>query len=232
MNAAVLPLRSWAGLCHRYGVPDLGRSLRIIVRFIMAILVCLSAASCQKRQNLLPTTEFVLAEGMIITATNPNGRVTISAGQGTERTFSGDGWSKRRNLIPRQERWRGSLGLYDPGDSFSLHGRLLAEEGRLFFKSESEALRYLSVEGGSYKPVFNNRGLVVGYNIVNIPGGKPTRMVDVWQIYINGQRPMSLQGANDSAVTIKGGSILDTAKPNPASVGYEQVLGEKEYRPE
>ena len=26
MNAAVLPLRSWVGLCHRYGVPDLGRS--------------------------------------------------------------------------------------------------------------------------------------------------------------------------------------------------------------
>jgi len=25
MNAAVLPLRSWAGLCHRYGVPDLFR---------------------------------------------------------------------------------------------------------------------------------------------------------------------------------------------------------------
>jgi hypothetical protein len=26
MNAAVLPLRSRAGLCHRYGVPDLFRS--------------------------------------------------------------------------------------------------------------------------------------------------------------------------------------------------------------
>jgi hypothetical protein len=25
MNAAVLPLRSRAGLCHRYGVPDLFR---------------------------------------------------------------------------------------------------------------------------------------------------------------------------------------------------------------
>ena len=25
MNAAVLPLRSWADLCHRYGVPDLFR---------------------------------------------------------------------------------------------------------------------------------------------------------------------------------------------------------------
>ena len=28
MNAAVLPLRSWAGLCHRYGVPDLFRYAR------------------------------------------------------------------------------------------------------------------------------------------------------------------------------------------------------------
>lgn len=194
-----------------------------------AILACLLATSCQ--QNLPTTTEFVLSEGMVITATNPNGTVTISAGPGTERTFSGDGWNKRRNLIPRDTRWCGSFGLYDPAESSSPYGRLLADEGRLFFKSESEALRYLDAEGEYFKFVFNNRGLVVGYHVESIPGGEPTRSVQVWQIYINGQRPASLRGADDTAVTMKSGTIPDTATPYPAPVGLEMTLGDKEYSP-
>jgi hypothetical protein len=199
---------------------------------VAAILFCLLSASCTAQQNLPATTEFVLSEGMVITATNPNGTITISGGSGTERTFSGDGWSKRRNLIPRDTRWNGSLGLYDPAGSDSPYGRLLVDEGRLFFKSESEALRYLYGGSDYSKPVFNNRGLVVGYHVEIIPGGEPTRSVEVWQIYINGQRPKSMRGADDTAVTIKGGTISDTAIPHPATIGLGISLGDKEYSPE
>jgi len=201
------------------------------MKVITAIIVCLLTASCQTHWDLLPTSEVVLTEGMVLTGTNPNGTVTISAGKGTERTFKGDDWSKRRELIPRTTRWYGSLGLYDPADSFTPHGRLLVDEGRLFFDSESEALRYLA-GCKNFKPVFNNHGLVFGYHVENIPGGEPTRSVQVWQIYIRGQRPESLRGAQDLAVTVKGGTIPDTAKPNPAPIGYEKTLGEKEYSPE
>jgi hypothetical protein len=169
---------------------------------------------------------------MVIRATNPKGTVTVSAGPGTERTFAGDGWRKRRNLIPRTTRWYGSLGLYDPAASFFASGRLLVDEGQLFFQSESEALRYLYQEGTYMKPVFNNRGLVFGFHVEDIPGGEPTRSVEVWQIFINGQRPQSLRGANDAAVTVLQGSIPDTAQPHPAEVGYEVRLGDKEYSPE
>ncbi len=223
----------------RYSRPEMAalwrggfnRSLKRIPR-VTASLIFLTVAAGQAQQKLPPTTEFVLSSGMAITATNLNGTVTISAGHGTERRFSGKGWSKRRNLIPRDTRWYGSLGLYDPAASASPYGRLLADEGQLFFKSESEALRYLDAEGDYFKPVFNNRGLVVGYHVENMPGGEPTRSVQVWQIYINGKRPISLPGADDTAVTIKGGVIPDTAAPHPAPVGLEMSLSDKEYTPE
>ena len=199
---------------------------------IITLLFCLSAASCQAQDKLLPTTEFVLPEGMVITASNPNGTITISAGPGTERTFSGKGWNKKRDLIPRTTRWYGSLGLYDPAGSDSPYGRVLVDEGRLFFKSESEALRYLYPGSDYSKPVFNNHGLVVGYHVENIPGGEPTRSIEIWQIYINGKRPQSMRGADDAAITVKNGSILDEATPHDAPVGLEMTLGEKEYSPE
>jgi len=199
---------------------------------IAAVLFCLLTAVSQGNDGLLPYTETVLSKGMTITATNPNGVVTISGGSGTSRTFSGPGWSKKRNLIPRTTRWYGTLGLYDPAESDSPYGRLLVDEGKLFFDSESDALRYLYGGSGYSKPVFNNRGLVVGYHVENIPGGEPMRSVDVWQIYIKGKRPIALRGADDSAITVKGGSIPDTATPYPAPIGLEMTLGDKEYSPE
>jgi hypothetical protein len=189
-------------------------------------------AGCQADQKMPLDTEFVLSQGMVITATNPNGTITISAGRGTQRTFSGDGWKKERNLIPRDTRWNGSFGLYDPAESSTMYGRLLVEEGRLFFQDESEALRYLFSESGASKPVFNNQGLVVGYNVESIPGGESTRSVEIWQIYLKGKRPIALRGATDSALTIKGGIIPDFAEPHAVAVGSEISLGDIEYHPE
>ena len=196
------------------------------------MLLILVVAACAKKHDLLLNTEYVLSAGMKIAAKTPNGRIEILAGDGTERIFSGDGWSKRCSLTPRTTRWYGSLGLYDPAASYSPHGRLLVDEGRLFFASESEALRYLYVGSKNSKPVFNSRGLVVGFDVQPIPGGEPTRSVFVWQIYIDGKRPQSLRGADDEALKVEGGGILETAWPNQAPVGYEKILGDREYVPE
>ncbi len=198
---------------------------------ILILLFCLSATSCQAQDKLPPTTEFVLSKGMIITATNPNGTITISAGPGAERTFSGKGWIKKSDLIPRTTRWYGSLGLYDPAESDTPYGRVLVDEGRLFFKSESEALKYLNAGSADFKPVFNNHGLVVGYSVENIPGGEPVRSIQIWQIYVNGKVPNSMRGADDAAIAIKGGSIPEEATPHDAPVGLPVTLGDEEYVP-
>jgi hypothetical protein len=169
---------------------------------------------------------------MEIVATTANGTVVITAGEGTERTFSGNGWRKKRRLIARRTRWYGSLGLYDPAASFSPHGRVLVDEGRQFFATESEALRYLYAESDYFKPVFSSNGLVVGYHVEAIPGGEPTRSVEVWQIYINGKKPSSLRGADDSTIRVSGGETPETSSPNSAPIGYPRAIGDREYVPE
>lgn len=202
------------------------------MKLSLAIPFLLILASCAKRPNLLPSTEYVLTDNMTILADTPNGRISVTGGKGTQRIFSGDGWTKTTYLIPRATRWYGSLGLYDPADSWSPHGRLLVDEGRLFFDTESEALRYLYVGSDYFKPVFNSRGLVVSFHVENIPGGEPTRSVHIWQIYIKGKVPDSLRGADDQAITVTGGNTPDQATPHPAPVVYEKTLGDHEYVPE
>ncbi len=200
---------------------------RVLLLALMGLVASCSSLLSSK-SSILPHTETVLTTGMRITATNPNGTVTIEADGAASRIISGIGWSKRPNLIPRTTRWNGSLGLYDPAPSNSLHDRLLVNEGRLFFGSESEASRFLNHGSNARgKPVFNNQGLVVAYEVLPISSGAPTRFVSLWQIYINGKRPTALKGADDSAIKVSGGAILDIATPFPAPIGYEMVLGEE-----
>jgi hypothetical protein len=198
----------------------------------LTLLLASMVTGCATMRDVLPTTEYVLSAGMKISAETPNGHVEIRAGNGTERSFSGDGWSKKRVLVPRSTRWYGSLGLYDPAASHSPYGRLLADEGRLFFESESEALRYLYVGSGHLKPVFSSRGLVVGFHVAPGPDGEPTRHIVLWQIYIHGERPRALRGADDAAIKVEGGEIPEIASPNPARIGHPMTLGAHEYAPE
>jgi len=182
---------------------------------------------------LEPYSEVVMSPGMRIEGTNPNGTVVVTAGDGTLRSYEGDGWEKSIRLISRVTRWDGSLGLYDPAGSSSPFGRVLVEEGRLHFSSVDQAMRYLYVGSFDTKPVFTNNGLVFTYSIA-----KPreswqgtVRAVEIWQLYINGKRPTSLPGADDRAIEVSRGSIPDLSQPYPAPVGNYMVLGHKPYDP-
>ena len=202
----------------------------------LALFTCvlfLTACTTPPARHLLPHSEAVLTPGMRVTATNPNGTVTIVAGEGTERHYSGPGWQKKLTLIARTTRWDGSLGLYDPASSYSPYGRLLAEEGRIHCSSISEAMRWLYVGSAVKRPVYTNNGLIFGYDIAIPPGGvgEPTRSVKFWQLYIQGRRPRHLHGADDRAIRIEGGTIPDRSRPHPAPVGYELGRGDREYIP-
>lgn len=194
------------------------------------LCAALLSAGCATQQ-LHPYSETVMSPGMRVTATNPNGTVTITAGEGTTRHYAGAGWKKSRSLIARSTRWNGSLGLYDPASSFSPYGRLLAEEGRIHCTSVSEAMRWLYVGSTLHRPTYTNNGLVFCYSISVPPdsAGEPTRSVELWQLYINGHRPHHLPGANDRAIRVEGGSIPNTSIAHHAEVGYDLLLGDHEY---
>ena len=193
-------------------------------------LALLFSGCATQQQQLRPYTETVMSHGTRVTATNPNGTVTITAGEATRRDYAGTGWHKSLSLIARSSRWNGSLGLYDPASSFSSYGRLLAEEGRIHCTSVSQAMRWLYVGSDHNRPAYTNSGLVFCYSVSARPdGGEPTRSVELWQLYINGRRPRHLPGANDRAIRFEGGSIPDTSTPHPATVGYELLQGNREY---
>jgi len=204
-----------------------------IVTRLLAYCALASFGCADARPSLQPYSEIVLAPGMSVHATNPNGSVTITAGDGTRRLLQGDDWHKRLRMIARTTRWNGSLGLYDPADSNTQCGRVLAEEGQLFFDSPDQALRWLNVGSRQRQPVFTNDGLVFSYSVVHWHNSAncTIRDVNLWQIYIDGRRPRSLPGANDSAITIEGGSVPDTAQPHPVQVGYELRLASDPYKP-
>lgn len=175
-------------------------------------------------------TESVLSDGMRISASTSSGKILIEGINGFTRVYSGDNWSITSTLIPRTTRWYGSLGLYDPASSSSMHGRLLVDEGKQFFTSESEALRYMQYLSGYYgKLTYNNSGLVIAYKVIDIEGGEPTRSLTIWQFYINGKKPTKLRGAVDQNIKIEGGNPPETATPFPAKTGYERTLGNTEY---
>jgi hypothetical protein len=169
---------------------------------------------------------------MKIIVHTPIETVTIEGKQGFARSYSGQNWSKISVLMPRKTRWYGSLGLYDPAESNSPGDRLLIDEGKHFFQSESEALRYIQYLSAYYGPMtYNNSGLVIGYKVIDIPKEKPTRSLTIWQFYINNMKPKSLRGANDRNIAITGGTIPNNAIPINAPVGYERTLADKEYSP-
>ena len=169
---------------------------------------------------------------MRITARTPSGELNIEGRAGFTRAFSGPGWSKVSTLTPRRKRWYGSLGLYDPAGSTKQSGRVIVDEGRQFFASESEALRYLqSLRGYFGELTFSSQGLVVAYKVIPVKDGAPIRSIAVWQCYIQGRRPASLRGADDSKLLVSGGSIPDSAAPTPAPVGLGRELADTEYKP-
>jgi hypothetical protein len=199
---------------------------------LAVLIVSISGCAADDRGKLLPYTEVVLTPGMKISATHPHGSIEIHADDDASRIFSGRNWMIQTRLIPRRTRWYGSLGLYDPAPSWKPGGRLLVDEGRQFFESEDQALRFLNVGSQMRKPIFTNQGLVIGYHEEPTPGDRPVRSITIWQIYINGKRPTSMTGADDSAITVTGGEILDFASPNPAEIGYARHLSDEPYRPQ
>jgi hypothetical protein len=204
----------------------------MLKRLIILCSLLIVLSTCVNASEPFPYTENVLSEGMMISARTPSGKISIKGKKGCSREYAGDNWSKKSTLIPRDTRWYGSLGLYDPADSDTMNGRLIVDEGRQFFASESETLRYFQRLSGYYgRLTYNNSGLLIAYKVIDVGGGEPTRSLTIWQIYINGKKPSSLRGAVDKDIEITGGSIPDTATPFKAKVGYERAIADTEYDP-
>jgi hypothetical protein len=173
----------------------------------MGLAMLMTLTGCGTRSvPIAPQNEIVLAKGDSVEVNHPSGTLKIEAGDGTTRYYYWDGIKIKVNLIPRTERWYGSIGIYNPastflwfGDQFPGHkgiSRAVVEEGQRHFISEEDAHQWLTrVEGSAINHyVWTKDGLVVNFNF------SPSRCqmnIDLWQFYINGTKPTNLAGAQD-----------------------------------
>ena len=139
-----------------------------------------------------------------IQAATKTGTVIIESGEGLKRCYSWEGATRCVSMWPREERWYGSLGMYYPGPGahWRRHNgitRGLLEEGQQHFKTIEEAMNWLNRQSQfiSSDFVYNDTGLVVNYSKFI---ETESINVDVWQIYINGEKPKTLKGSNNSEI--------------------------------
>ena len=90
--------------------------MRLLKIFLTAFLVLFSILSCYATIPAVPRkNEIVMSEGMKIKVVNNAGILTITAGRGLQRFYMWNDGTRSVIMWPREERWRGSLGLYFPG---------------------------------------------------------------------------------------------------------------------
>lgn len=142
-------------------------------------------------------SETVLNNGMVITASTPAGKITVSAGPGLLRTVSWDGQTRFVVSKPRTERYFGSKGIYFDGHpagwkTYKGLSGIHYEEGVREFENADDASIWMQIRRLRY--VFTNTGLVIGWKR-NTSENK--LQVEVWQFNIGGSKPSIMQGAKD-----------------------------------
>ena len=179
-----------------------GRAQHITLHVFGMSLFSMLVAACAETQHV--EREIVMSEGMSISATTPEGTITVVAGEGFERIYKWNGCEKSVILQPRNYRWSGSYGIYYPGTGITWLSpcdglsRAVVEEGQQHFPTVEDAEEWIrSRRGLSY--VHRDDGLMVGWNVF------PTRRqlsVEVWQVYVNGSKPKQLSGSDNQAIRV------------------------------
>lgn len=175
--------------------------------------------------------ETVMTLGMVIKATNANGRITIGANHGLERTYKWDSQEVSVKLRNRDKRWNGSFGIYSPGGGGNIH--TVVEEGQQHFSSEKEAIEWLSWQEKTMHYVYSSNGLVVGWYVTKDANSPSQALsVQVWQFYIQGQKPSQLSGARDDLFTVdyKGGETSsENVKPGDFKPSNPKTINNRAY---
>jgi hypothetical protein len=172
-------------------------TLREMATSLAVFLLVLGACS-----KTVTVRDNVLEPGESVEATNRFGTVRVTYVSPTSRRYRWDKTVRTVEMIVRQERFLGALGLYDPASQSSDHGpvRLVTQESKLNFASYDEIYRFLHQSKDLEDWVYTKDGLTVGF------GRTPERNqinVDVWQILINGQKPRDLIGARDANIRME-----------------------------
>ena len=146
--------------------------------------------------------EIVMPPNSTIVATTKTGTISIRSGKGLKRYYTWEGATRSVVMWPRSKRWDGSIGIYYPGPGshwFKHNGvsRGVLEEGQQHFKNTDDAITWIEKCKQWVPLVYRNDGLLVAYGKA-LP--REQLNVEVWQIMINGQKPVKLEGSKNDAI--------------------------------
>jgi hypothetical protein len=149
--------------------------------------------------------ELVMNTGDKIIATTATGTIEIEAKEGLNRSYTWEGSTRSAKLLPRTERWYGSMGAYYPGPGEhwkSNNGitRGVLQEGQQHFETLEAARKWLDQQCKIYSTVFTHSGLVVSFE--KVPDRRQLN-VEVWQILIKGKPPQRIEKSNDSKIKLE-----------------------------
>lgn len=144
--------------------------------------------------------EVVLTDGTQLVADAPWGQIKIEAGPGLRRVYTWRGNRRGVVLEPREQRFAGSMGIHyegkppvwEPVDGIT---QVDLEEGQRRFENVDDAMIWMQIRRLRYS--YTNDGLVIGW--------KPkddTLKVELWQFYIDGEKPTSLPNADDTRLAL------------------------------
>ncbi len=187
------------------------RKIRGCIALLMAFMF-LGSVGCANSQEaptsadtgVKNTPETVLKPGDRLTIKGPEGIMEVKAFDNFGRCFTWEGGTRCVTMLPRTERWYGSLGVYwpGPGDHWKNHHgitRGVIQEGRQNFANEEEAIRWIR-EQTWISLFYTKRGIVAGWS--KTPARSQLN-VDVWQILIDGKVPESFPGGSDANISIE-----------------------------
>lgn len=144
--------------------------------------------------------EVVLCPGASIAVTVGDAPFSIASTGQLDRQVTTGGVERKIRLIPRTERWFGSLGLYNPGaGAAGIH--VIMEEGVQHFSALEDLQYWLQSEQRRLPIEFTADGLVVAASFQARPPGvsvgpESAMIVEVWQLLVNGKPPSNLVGAH------------------------------------
>ena len=181
-----------------------------LYRLIIVCFGLLIVGSCALLYG--KNAELVMSPGSVVEATTYDGTIKIEATRKFTRVYS---WRSRYEelyqetfrLTPRSERWYGSLGAYKPSGNRKMHAVL--EEGQQHFCAESDVYDWLDWIGYHLNYVYNDSGLIIGWRFQEKDKFKALH-VNLWQVYINGQKPKKLIGSQSA--------LIHTASKNDSKI--------------
>ena len=174
------------------------------IKKIVFFLIIIVSTSCANHQNTTPTIrEAVMTDGMTISVITKYGEVIISAGKGAKRMYTWEGKTFKTELIPRKERWHGTLGLLDGNNLRPPHKdviHMVIEECQIHYSSIAKAIKRLGKCEG-IEDIYRDDGLFIRFQKKPSPdNGLYVVDIAVFQIMINGEKPDKLPGSQNNKI--------------------------------